>query len=202
MFFSSIEVGTSIHLQFVPGHRLIEGNELADLAAKAVHNKESHQGIVVPKEAKVRNLQPVLLKRWERFWSHNVLVSGKGRHMKNVKPKPEFWEWAYNKNRMIETVFAKLRIGHLNTAEHLHRFNLAPSPFCSCGNYENIYHILMQCPNYDLHRQRLKNNLRNINVDVNVRNMLGGGQYDIVIQYKIVGFVAEFLNKIGKLNRI
>ena len=60
----------------------------------------------------------------------------------------------------------------------------------------------MQCPNYDLHRQRLKNNLRNINVDVNVRNMLGGGQYDIVIQYKIVGFVAEFLNKIGKLNRI
>ena len=193
---------TSIHLQFVPGHRDIEGNELADLAAKAGHNNQFMEGIVIPREAKVRYVQPVLLRKWERYWHQNVLISGKGRHMKNVKQRLVKWEWACNKNRTIETVFAKLRIGHVNTAEHLHRFNLAPSPFCACGNYDNVYHIFMQCPNYEGKRQILRNNFRTINVDFNVRSMLGGGPYDLATQYKIVGLVANFLNAIGRLNRL
>ena len=60
----------------------------------------------------------------------------------------------------------------------------------------------MVCPNYQAHRQILKSKLRDIKVDFNVRSMLGGAPYDNATQFKIVGFVAEFLNKIGKLNRL
>ena len=62
--------------------------------------------------------------------------------------------------------------------------------------------MAMQCPNYEGNRQILRNNFRTINVDFNVRSMLGGGPYDLATQYKIVGLVANFLNAIGRLNRL
>ena len=191
----------TVLLQFVPGHRSIEGNELADLAAKAAHGNEIINTFV-PREDKVRCIHPVLMRQWERHWHANVLISGKGIHLKNVKQNLGDWEWACQKERMIESVFSKLRIGHLNTKEHLFRFNLTQSPYCECGMVENIYHIFMECTIYNRHRESLKRELIRIGVSYNIRNMLGGGPFESSKQNQIIQHVAEYLRKIDKLNRL
>ena len=51
--------------QFVPSHKNIEGNELADLAANAAHSLDDAEiRVMVYKEDKVRNILKVVLDAW------------------------------------------------------------------------------------------------------------------------------------------
>ena len=64
---------------------------------------------------------------------------------------------------------------------------------------ETIYHIFLECPNYNHHRLVLQSQIKDLNVPLNMRNLLGGGEFDFKIQIEIVEIVSNYLFRIRKL---
>ena len=190
--------GVVVHFQFIPGHKNIQGNELADHAANAAHDLEVLPN-KVPKEDKVRVTNKAVLRLWQKTWDETVRVTNKGKHLKLFRNNIGHWPWSHHKNRAVETVLAKLRIGHANFREHSFRFNLSPTPYCDCGRPEDIDHIFLRCPLYNTERDHLRQNLNSINVPLTKKNLLGGGSYGEAIQMSIVEYIASYLTQINKL---
>ena len=190
--------GIQVVFQFIPGHKNIQGNELADHAANAAHDLEVLE-INIPKEDKTRAINASVLELWQKTWDETIRRTNKGLHLKQIKTNIGHWPWSYHSNRAIETVLAKLRIGHANFREHSFRFDLSPSPFCDCGRPENIDHILLNCPLYNDERDLLRQRMNAINVPLTKKNLLGGGNYGIATQKSIVEHTASYLSQINKL---
>ena len=102
--------GTGYHviLQYIPGHKDIQGNELADLAAAAAHSNDILD-VRVAKEDKLRNIKKAVLSLWQASWERLVDFTQKGRHIKLIKPNANPWSWACHRNRAAETVFSKIK---------------------------------------------------------------------------------------------
>ena len=191
-------------IQFIPGHRNIHGNELADMCAKAAHANDitpALSGIHLG-DQKVREINKVTTQYWEENWIANMGTTGKGLFIYDIKSKPELWPWAFNKNRKLETSMARLRVGHAGLNCHLKRFNLKSEDSCDCGEVETISHYFLHCPLHRTQRNRLKDSLAQLDVDFNVKNILGGGQYGENTQMYIVEIVGEFLVGTRKLKQI
>ena len=190
--------GANVKLQFIPGHKNIEGNELADLVANSAHSLDL-QGTGIPKEDRVSKMHAILYKYWETKWLNLIDITNKGTHLKQIKGKVGHWPWSLHKNRNVETVMAKLRIGHANFKEHQFRFNLSPTPLCNCGEFEDIEHFMLFCPIYRRQRQNLVFKLNNMSVPINLKNLLGGGNFNESVQFKIIEYVSDYLKSIKKL---
>ena len=193
---------TQVIIQFIPGHKNIKGNELADLAANAGHANNETEIFHLSKNSVVKSIKTSLVRRWQTHWEFTVNSSGKGRHLLSIKDSVAHWPWALHKNRTTETVFAKLRIGHANFSHHLFRFGLTNSDSCTCGLPETIPHIFISCPLYSGERTDLYEKLQKINVSFNVKNLLGGGDFPPIKQFHIINYASVFLQKIGKLSRL
>ena len=197
-----IQILSNSGFQFIPAHREIEGNELADLAAKAVHISGDILKIPFPRRDKVRIIKSVVLQKWQDHWYNLVDSTGKGRHLRNIKNQVKFWPWSCHKNRSIETAFAKMRIGHCNTKSYMFRFNLTQSPLCYCGNEENLEHIFIKCPRYARERGSLFRELKSIGVSYTIKNILGGGNFENSTQVNILDLTSKFLINIDVLYRL
>ena len=66
-------------------------------------------------------------------------------------------------SRNGQIMHASLRMECSSLNAHLYRKNIVPSPSCSCGGFESVYHFFFQCPNYAAIRTRcLPNNLKDL----------------------------------------
>ena len=73
---------------------------------------------------------------------------------------------------------------------------------CECGDLETIEHFLLRCDEHAQYRNVLKNMLTNIGVELNLKNILGSGNFSLAKQVLIIEYVAKFLfdtNKICEL---
>ena len=195
----SITDRMKIVIQFIPGHKNIKGNELADLAANAAHNNDEVLEVPLSYNEKVRQIRMGVLHLWQTYWKRMVETTNKGKHLTTIKSHIGHWPWSCHRSRTVETVFAKLRIGHVNTKQNVHRFQLNPSPVCRCGLIESVSHILQQCSLYAIERTDLYDDLVKLNVNLSDKNLLGGGDFDESKQNIIINKVANYLYKINKL---
>ena len=128
-----------------------------------------------------------------------VNITNKGKYLPQIKPKIGYWPWSCHRNRTVETVLAKLRIGHANFNQHKFRFLLTPSPVCRCGLMESVSHIMLQCSLYANERTDLYDELQKLKVNFTMKNLLGGGEFAEPTQKIIINGVANYLKKINKL---
>ena len=191
------EVGV-VELQYVPGHRGILGNEEADTAAKLGHNN-STMDYYLGRSDKVRMLKTMIVRKWEDGWLHLTESLQKGLHLKLVKNKIEYWPWTSHKCRLVETLFARLRIGHVNVNEYLFKIGKSSSNLCSCGSVESVEHLLIHCSIYRSKRGILVDKFRELGIEFNIRNILGGGGYDEAKQLTIINLVVKYLYGIKRL---
>ena len=96
-----------IDLCWVPGHVNVRGNEKADAALRAP--TAPHKAI--PHTDMRRPLREAITNGWHRKW--NSLVR-EGRKLREIKKDVKDWTSSHNKSRRIETVLARLRLGHTN----------------------------------------------------------------------------------------
>jgi len=180
-------------VQYIPAHKNIMGNEMADLAAKAGHAEETSGDSVISKEERNRIVKETMMETWQ------IVLTGKGKKLAEIKSKIAYWPWSENKKRIVETSMARLRIGHAGLNEHLNRFNLSDNKYCQCGIVENVEHFLLECMLNNDERCKLYATLHKLGVPPSLKNILGGGDFPSSIQDNIVNSVAEFLFSTGRL---
>jgi len=189
-----------VKIQYVPAHKDIPGNEMADLAAKAAHSCDTVEEIALSREEKVRVVEQHMREKWSGRLNEEIALTGKGLKMFAIKNNTDHWPWALHALRVVETSLARLRIGHVGLHHHLFRFNMSDSQFCECGEVESVEHFIMNCRLYQRPRATLFAALNHLHVEIALKNILGGGKYPSHIQHKVVNAVAQFLFDTGRMS--
>ena len=189
----------TVRIQYIPGHKNIEGNEIADKLAKEAHNSDMIDTSIVSTIDCKKEIKPALTIQWKYKWHQTMINTNKGKFIRHVKPNLEQWKWASLSNRRMETAMCRLRIGHAGLRDHLYRFQLAETNLCDCGEVETIDHFLLSCTLHYIERRKLKASLETLKVPVNLRNLLGGGKYKTPIQLQIINATTVYLYETNKI---
>jgi len=191
-----------ICIQYIPAHKGIMGNELADLAAKAGHSEQISDDSIISREEINRIVEKHMKEQWQSRYLQGVALTNKGRKLAEIKNVISNWPWSANRSRIVETSLARLRIGHVGLNEHLNRFNMNDSKYCQCGLVESVEHFLLECMLNSNSRCRLFISLRKLGVTPTLKNILGGGDFPLNVQEQIVCSMTEFLLSTGRLKEL
>ena len=191
--------GFSITLQWVPSHVGLTDNERADTAANEAHTLPTTTPCPLGTEEAKSITRKAAQTTWQLFYDSQK--EERELHIATFKPEIGHWPWAYHKCRPIETAIARLRIGHIELNDFLHRKDQAPSPLCThCNVPETIEHYLLHCRRYTRSRRKLATTLRREGVaTINLQNLLGGGDYTSHQHTQITAALGIFLRESGRL---
>ncbi|XP_034246858.1 uncharacterized protein LOC117648462 [Thrips palmi] len=139
------EIGTKVKLNWVPSHKKISPNELADYFAKLARKAGKEENAPQHYSTFSNKIKHQTEQEVQQNWENHP----KGR--KNYRIQPTFPKrpWiakAPDQNRNTLATIIRLRIGHTHCPAHLHRINAIPSPVCSrCGEIADDNHLLNNC---------------------------------------------------------
>ena len=87
--------------------------------------------------------------------------------------------WLLHKNKRVEIVLSRLRLGHVGVNKHLFRFGMSQTPKCiACNIGEDIQHFILKCPTHQIYRNRMMNDLADLGIENSTTAiLLGGGTY-------------------------
>ena len=143
--------GKTITVCWVPAHIGIPQNEQADQGARAAAIGEE---VITCPRVHYRDYYPLLRRtiadRWQQM--RDGIVSNK---LKSIKTKTKCWESASNKNRRVEVILCRLRLGHARMT-HGWILDRGQQPVCQhCSDPLSVRHILAECRHYTPLRNRL-----------------------------------------------
>ena len=173
---------------WVPSHVDIEGNMRADERARDAALRGTH---ITDQCLPMKDYYPfstgLFIDRWANEWMQ--IESNKLRQIKDtVRP----WQTSSHADRRTEVTICRIRIGHTRLT---HQFLLegGERPLCEdCFVYLTIYHLIIECPNYNNIRQRTFNSLGG---EITLRNLLKDNPATI-------RKTLAFLQDIGILNQL
>ena len=155
---------TQVHLFWVPSHKNIFGNELADNVAKQA-TENPPMNLKIPHA----DLYPLLKSRF-LTQTHNTLLQeseskGKKYFECYFEKKRKPWFEGFGLSRQDIVQINRCRADHYHLNYSLHRMNLIDDPSCPCGNEtQDLDHIIWQCPTYDEERTLLLKSLANYKI--------------------------------------
>jgi ribonuclease HI len=141
--------GFNIKFCWVPSHVGIEGNELADNAAKSTCN---YLLVKLPYCDAKRFVTELVYKKWQHSWDEQTF-----NKLHEIKPRIALWP--PHSSRKEDVILTRLRIGHTRYT-HRHLLLRELSPTCnSCNVVMTVKHILIECPNFQNARLKHFNNI-------------------------------------------
>jgi ribonuclease HI len=148
----------NIHIEWVPGHKSITGNEQADQAAKAVAIPNTLPHTPKMRSAQYRSIQSMAKTNWETEWRTGRENAKRLRCMSqhpDTTSGPKLYGTLQQRKHVVW--ISRLRTGHCHLNEYLHRFNIIESAECECGaEKETVKHYLLNCELYDEERDALR----------------------------------------------
>lgn len=143
------------------------------------------------------------IDHWLRTWKNGVILSSKGKFMSHIVDRPKLRKWLSLRSRRMECITARLRIGHVGVQAHLNRFEMSDTNQCGyCRLTDTVEHFLLYCNRYNTSRNVFRNELRNNNVDFNLKNILSGGHFSVTIQKRILSSLVKFLSSTNRVDTL
>ena len=131
-----------LHLQWIPSHIGLKGNEAADQLAKRGASLPQPEN-PVPYETVCRMVKSNLQEEWLNSWATGTTARNVYRYMNGPRPRDDL-----NKlPRREQSIIFQLRTGHIPLNSYLHRIKpLHPSacPLCDAPE-ETVEHLLFEC---------------------------------------------------------
>ena len=142
---------SNIHVKicWIPSHVNLRGNECADTLAKNATNSEETHEIRVPHTDFKAVIKSKIKQDWSRKW-HNIHPAE--NKLREIKNDTSDWNTNFPKNRRLEIIICRLRIGHTKlTHGHLMDRNVTINDCPHCGDETTltIKHIMTECPQYN-----------------------------------------------------
>ena len=162
-----------IMLQWIAGHKEVEGNEAADQAAKVAAKDAKatspkdllppclRKSLPIGISAARQKYKEEVLAIWDKQWKSSKRYA----HLSRIDPSApskKFLSITSHLPKSKAGIVYQLRSGHVALNKHLHRINKSDTPSClqcEAGPPETVHHFLFDCPRYDRERHRLRNSL-------------------------------------------
>jgi ribonuclease HI len=148
----------TIHIEWVLGHKNIEGTEQADQEAKIEATSNITTPITRMKSAQNRSIQSMTNTKWETEWKTD---KGNARRLRSMSQYPgtttglKLYRALQQRKHVVW--ITRLRTGHCHLNEYLHRFNIVNTPQCECGvEKETVDHYLLNCELFDEEKDALR----------------------------------------------
>ena len=195
------ENGIDLTLQWVPSHVGLQHNEKVDAAADTAHALPTITHCPLSIEETKNLVRKAAATTWQTLYDSQK-DNLHDAHFSTIKPKTEHWPWANHKCRPIETAITRLRLGHVELNEFLHRTHQRDSPTCTdCDTPETVEHYLLHCRRFTGSRQKLITALNKIGIIIiNIVNLLGGGEFSDHQQSRITEALGIYLRESGRLH--
>ena len=138
----------NITYSWIPGHCNIDGNELADTAAKLAHSTPNSLSLPIFSLNDIKRIiENDTLLQCQKEWNEMSTKLNETKRSALPYPSPD------NISRKHETSINRLRIGHTHLT-HSHLMKKEDPPVCTCcGTLLTVKHILTECKVYDKERR-------------------------------------------------
>ena len=159
-----------IVLCWIPSHIGIQGNEMADSAAKTAQNHPLDTLFKIPFTDLKRTLNIYTKQKWQNYWDNfqnnklHKIMTQIGKSQKNQTKI----------SRKEEIILSRLRTGHSHIT-HSYLLKKEEAPYCiPCQKPYTIKHILTECIDLKLIQKKyyLTTNLKQIFYEINPKNLL------------------------------
>ena len=163
--------GFRVNFLWVPSHCGIEGNEAADYYAKQSLELEAITDIPQNFDSIKSAIRQTVMSHWQSVWQADTSTT----QLRSIKAVVRPWHSSIRKNRREEKILCRLRIGH-TFITHAHIFSQSPRPRCDdCDEIVTVPHLLLHCPKYRVHRQKLQRYCNSNGIDFTLSALLGDG---------------------------
>ena len=110
----------------------------------------TRSNINIPVSDFVSTLKRTIFSKWQALWNEEH-----DNKLKQIKPTICIWNSSFQKDRRIEVVLSRLRIGHtLLTHGYLMKSPHDPIPECpQCKTRVTVKHIFNDCPIFERQRR-------------------------------------------------
>ena len=197
---SSID-GGDIVLQWIPSHRGIVGNNIADLVAKEACSYSNVTFLPLTYNDNLNLLNHKIFNNKIVHW-HNV--KAKLKFYKSV-PDIKSWEWITLNKRSYDALLARFRSGCTDLNEHLYKIKLETAPFCKfcTTETETVEHYIFNCAKYNNYRTMLIEELAKLDIEknkINLHLLLTGGEGPKKKRIKILRIFVNYVKLTGRFD--
>lgn len=146
------------YIQYIPSHKGIKGNEIADEVAKDSQNSEITLEYGNTLEDTIRNIKNKIIKEWELYYNNANPTKGiyhRSITRNTVSLTPWFKKSELN-TKDIKTI-CRLRTGHCFDKKYKCLIKIENNNNCdTCNVVEDATHIIEKCKKYERTRKKFK----------------------------------------------
>ena len=181
-----------IRLKWIPGHRGVQGNELADKKARKIAEHSTREIAPIRYLSAVNNqLQRQAHERWKTRWEQGV----KGEHLRQLTPTPSkaVRKLHAGRTKAESALLTQLRTGKIGFNAFLHERRVPgyESPRCACGQSRmTVRHVLLTCHLWKKEREARIKPLRTTSLNTILGTAKGASAATRFIQQ--IGILQQF----------
>ena len=192
--------GNIIHIEWIPSHVGIEGNELADFTAKKAMQDGIKDKTKPAKNEIYSVINKAIMTKWQQQWDHPPSGKYKGRHYYHLQRKVKKDVIMYSPNRLHDKVYTRLRFGHSRLGFHCPWAKEGICSQCDDQSFETDHHVFFERPAYADDRRDLESAMFKLGYKQVTEDTLLNPTREHL--HEVVKAVIKFLKGTGCLDRI